>query len=193
MDIKDAKLAEIAKRVMVDSATVKYADVKEIDPAAGLSEDALSNLKAISPGLVLEAGNEVTFHGFVETKVDSSAITTRSKAFKPAAKSRVAVYALVTVNGRDTRIMLENLINPVSLTGVIEPDHQEKIKTYNADTKCFQPLGASSVSEVLSWTGKTKKVVHALSNFSREVNASAKDFEGQKETLRGLNAYWFAK
>lgn len=192
MNIQDAQ--EMANRVLVSSATVKISDVKLIDPKEGLSKLAMESLKAISPGLVLSENDEVEFIAFAEAKVDTGGITTRNAAFKAPKKARTAVYALVKVGGRETRIQLEQLINPVTLTGISDADVKTSITDALEDSTCFQPAGPSSIAEVLGWIGQTKTVKHAVKNFSREVNASAGgEYEGKKTTITGLNAYWFSK
>lgn len=184
--ISDAALQSAWEKVSMPSAGTKVTLMGEITADSDLKG---YDLKVITPGLALSVGQKVKFIGFVGATIDTSGIVRRNvnAAFAKPKPKRNGIYAVIEVDGRESKMLIENIINPVTLTG-IEPDSEafNAIKAANEDIEnSFQPKGMESIKEVLGWKGQTKEVMHVVKNYSREVLGGA-------ETLNGLSSVWFS-
>lgn len=191
--LKDAEIAEMGS-AFVNSSSMTYdlanATVFDLSDAKDVA-DLQGKVRSITPGLVLSKGQTVILLSVLMVPTDNK--LQQTGPFNRRDRKEIP-YAVLDVNGRIVKTPIENLINPVSPTGIIETkDGEEIAKVTKANTNPDFIQMKGQVTDLLPLQGKGKTVGFALTGYSKMVTATAGEDKGKPVPLHNLNSYWFEK
>ncbi len=167
----------LVDKLFVGNANLSYdiAGAVSIDPSDAADVVAASGaIKSIQPGIVFTKGQDFVIKDLVMLTINNSIKPKPGNPFTKKEGAQPGVYAIINTNGRDVKMKVEQLINPITMTGVPNETADEK-KIHAALTLAMTDPASlpqtGVITDLAGLIGKPLKVTHSIANYERMVKA----------------------